>query len=203
MKTVLLTGGSSGVGLALHTEFKRQGFEVILPTRKDLDLDQPEQVRTSKFGAVDILVNCAGHDLGGKQSWLNHSAKDWLKILNTNLISPMLLCQQVLINNQQCRVVNITSTNNNRYYANNLVYSLSKKALAEFGAMLTVDYPDINLLEVRLGLTKTNFNQNRYRTDPARYQEIYNQPCLVPDQVAVTIINAILNNHIKHIEITP
>ena len=60
--------------------------------------------------------------------------------------------------------------------------------------MLAIDYPGVDLLEVQLGLTQTNFNNNRYRNNSAQWKEIYNQPCLDPNTVADTIIDAIKTN---------
>ena len=201
MTTVFLTGGSSGVGQALNKKLTALGYNVIAWTRDQLDLNNVDQVHHSKIPVVDIVINCAGHDLGGKQPWLDHKPDDWLKIINTNIIAPMLICHQALHANPTCKLINITSTNNNKYYSNDLVYSLTKQALATFGQMLAIDYPGVDLLEVQLGLTQTNFNNNRYRNNSAQWKEIYNQPCLDPNTVADNIIDAIKTNK-KFIKLT-
>lgn len=203
MSCIFLTGSTSGVGGALLNQLQKQGHQVIECTRAQVDLNDLSQVQEFVMPQIDLLINCAGHGLGGKQPWLTHSAEQWIKILNTNLIAPMLLCQSALKVNPECKIVNITSTNNNKYYANDLAYSLSKKALAEFGHMLRVDHPTTSLLEVRLGLTRTQFNANRYSEDVDRFKEIYNQPCLEPTQVAEKIINAIMDTTVKELEISP
>ena len=119
-------------------------------------------------------------------------------------MSPVLLAQQALKFNSQCKIVNITSTNNNRYWPNDLVYSLSKKALETFGEMLLVEYPQALYLEVRLGLTKTCFNTNRYREEQDRYQDIYSHhKHLNPADVACKIASVLFDNTIKQIEISP
>ena len=149
------------------------------------------------------MINCAGTDIGGKIDFVNHRTQNVVDIFNTNLIAPVLLSQQVLSNNPKCKIVNITSTNNNRYHANNLSYSLSKKALAEFGAMLKVEYPDVDYLEIQLGLVKTEFNRNRYRQDLNRFTDIYQQPHLTVCQAADIIVPAMFNSSIKFIEVAP
>jgi short-subunit dehydrogenase len=124
--------------------------------------------------------------------------------MSVNLLAPLCLTQQALSKNPNCKIVNITSTNNNRYWPNNLAYSLSKTALEEFGSMLRVEYPDIDLLEVRLGLTKTNFNQNRYHTAPTRFVDIYEKhPYLTPEEVAIRIVAVLFDPVVKFIEISP
>jgi len=110
----------------------------------------------------------------------------------------------VLAFNRLCKIVNITSTNNKRYWPNDLAYSLSKKCLAEFGKMLTVEFTDLNYLEVRLGLTKTNFNNNRYKNNQNKFQDIYaTSNYLLPENVARKIVDVLFDNTIKFIEVAP
>jgi short-subunit dehydrogenase len=154
-------------------------------------------------GVCDMLINCAGTDCGGKVDFVNHQTQQVVDILNVNLVAPIILSKHVLKHNAQCKIVNITSTNNNRYYADNLSYSLSKKSLSEFGTMLKVDYPNINYLEIRLGLTKTNFNQNRYRGNPDRFVDIYQNTYLTVTQAVDTMISAIFDSRVKFIEVAP
>lgn len=198
---IIVTGTSSGIGenltRALHDH------EVIALSRKQLDLSDVGAVENFQFDPVDMLVNCAGTDLGGKIDFVNHRISEVVSIINTNLLAPMLLAHRALLNNSHCKIVNITSTNNKRYYANNLAYSLSKKSLSDFGKMLSVDYPDLRLLEIQLGLTRTNFNQNRYRTAPKRFRDIYQQEHLTAEQATERIISVLFDDTIKFIEIGP
>jgi short-subunit dehydrogenase len=150
-----------------------------------------------------MLINCAGTGIGGKIDFVNHCASDMVDLLHTNFIAPVLLSQSVLGNNPRAKIVNITSTNNSRYWPNDLAYSLSKKALEDFGKMLVVEYPTVKYLEIRLGLTKTKFNQNRFRNDPGRYTDIYDRPHLLPSEVADKICKILFDHTIKFIEISP
>ena len=67
------------------------------------------------------------------------------------MIAPVILSQKALIKNHQCKIVNISSTNNIKYYPNNLTYSLTKKSLESFTNMLQIEYPEINILEIEWG----------------------------------------------------
>lgn len=198
---IAITGTSSGLGQALMHALKPHS--VIPLTRSDLDLSDIGAVNAFALPPCDILINCAGTGLGGKRPFLDHSASAVQTILNVNLIAPIMLSQKALRNNADCKIVNITSTNNRRYWPNDLAYSLSKSALSEFGNMLRVDYPDCQLLEVRLGLTKTQFNHNRYQDDPDRYQDIYQQPHLMPVLAAQRIVNVLFDETVKFLEIAP
>jgi len=198
---ILITGTSSGLGQELVSRL--HDHDVVALTRQLLDLSDIASVINYNPGFCDILINCAGTDIGGKIDFVNHQTQHVVDILNTNLIAPVLLSKQMLSNNSKCKIVNITSTNNNRYYANNLSYSLSKKALAEFGAMLKVEYPDVDYLEIKLGLVKTEFNRNRYQHEPDRFTDIYQLSHLTVCQAADIIVPTVFNSSIKFIEVAP
>jgi short-subunit dehydrogenase len=199
---ILLTGSSSGIGKCL-LELLSHDHLVTAPDRHELDLCNAEQVKHYVNEPFDLLINCAGTGLGGKTQFVNHNSDYIQEIMQVNLISAVLLTQQVLKFNLQTKIVNITSTNNRRYYPNDLVYSLSKKSLGDFSDMLQIEYPHTPVLEVRVGLTRTNFNINRYRHDPTRYQDIYQHQHLLPEQVAFEISKVLFDNSIKFIEIAP
>jgi NADP-dependent 3-hydroxy acid dehydrogenase YdfG len=97
----------------------------------------------------------------------------------------------------------VTSTNNIKYYPNNLAYSLTKKSLESFTDMLRVEYLSANVLEIRLGLTKTNFNRNRFKGHEERFSDIYTDKHLTVEEVVTKIEEVLFNNTIKFVEIAP
>lgn len=198
---ITVTGAASGLGQALAQQLSMH--DVLCLTRDDLDLGNIDAVIKYDLAATDMLINCAGTGRGGKQNFINHSLLDVKDIMTTNLLSPVVLGHKALAKNVNCKIVNITSTNNNRYHSGDLAYSLSKQSLATFGSMLRVEYPNCALLEVRLGLTKTNFNRARYRNDPERYQDIYQHPHLDVDSAAQAIVTVLFDNTVKMIELSP
>jgi len=198
---ITITGTASGVGLELVNRL--QQHDVTALSREKLDLSDINAVVNYNLGPCDLLINCAATDVGGKIDFVNHEIHHVIDIMNTNLLSPVLLSKQALANNPNCKIVNITSTNNNRYYPNNLAYSLSKQSLANFGSMLKIEYPDVQYLEVRLGLTKTNFNNNRYRHNPKRFDDVYANKHLTVDQVADRILDVLFDSSVKVIEVSP
>ena len=197
---ILITGTSSGIGQGLMHQLLHH--EVTRLTRSTLDLADVSSVTNYSIDHYDMLINCAATGIGGKIDLVNHSDTDAVNILNVNLISPILLCKKILKSNPQCKIVNITSTNNNHYYPNDLIYSLSKLALAEFGRMLKIEYPTTNLLEISLGLTKTNFNYNRYSNNLDRYYDIYQHPHLTVEQAVTRIMSVLFDSNVKNIEIS-
>lgn len=191
MKT-LITGANSGIGLEL-TQLISDNIGI---TRDDFDMDT---IGTFNIpNDIDRLINVAGHDLGGKVDFINHDRSSWIKIMNTNLINTIALTQQVLQQNKNAIIVNITSTNNSQYYPNDLIYSLSKKALSDFTKMLRIEYNDYSRFkEIELGLTRTNFVDNRYKENHAEKIDLYNlysERCMEPTEAAFRIIEFLSSN---------
>ena len=199
---ILITGSSSGVGQGLLLALS-SSHTIIGLSRSVLDLSVTEQVSNFNMPIIDMLINCAGTDIGGKIEFTKHNTKEVIDIINTNLIAPVILSQKALIKNHQCKIVNISSTNNIQYYPNNLTYSLTKKSLESFTNMLQIEYPEINILEIRLGLTKTNFNGNRYKGHEERFTDVYSNPHLTVDEVVTRITTVLFNNTVKFKEIAP
>jgi short-subunit dehydrogenase len=198
---IAITGTTSGIGAALTKQLN--AFDIARIDRAQVDLSDLSAVQLFAMPKVDMLINCAATGIGGKIAFHEHDPACVENILNTNLLAPVLLSQKALRQNHTCKIVNITSTNNRQYWGNDLVYSLSKLALADFSEMLRVEYPNTCILEVRLGLTKTNFNTNRYRGFEDRFEELYNRPHLTADCVAEQICTILFDDRVKFIEIAP
>lgn len=199
---IAITGTTSGVGKGLWGKLKYQ-HDVVCINRDLVNLSDISAVRSYVIPKVDMLINCAGTDCGGKIDFANQDQTSITNILLTNLVAPVLLARKALETNSQCKIVNITSTNNKHYWPNNLAYSLSKKSLAEFGRMLQIEYPFIDYLEIQLGLTKTNFNQNRYIGYEDRFNDVYANPHLTVDFVVEKILGVLFDPSVKFIEISP
>ena len=199
---ILITGSTSGVGQGLCLSLSNS-HTVIGLTRSNLDLSNTEKVSNFVMPTVDMLINCAGTDIGGKIEFTKHKANEIVTIINTNLIAPVLLSQKALQANSNCKIINVTSTNNIKYYSNNLTYSLTKKALESFTNMLQVEYPKANILEVRLGLTKTNFNQNRFKGHEERFNDIYSNKHLTVEEAVKQITDVLFNNSVRFVEVAP
>ena len=65
---IAITGTSSGVGKELSEQLCKN-YEVVCITRDLLDLADLDAVTDHDMPVVDMLINCAGTDRGGKTAF--------------------------------------------------------------------------------------------------------------------------------------
>lgn len=133
-KTVLITGGSRGIGKAMVYAFAKAGYNVMLnfnrsesianEIAKDFDnvkvyganvADQQSVINMvnytyEMFGNIDILINNAGIAYTGLLQ--DMSIDEWNNLMNVNLTGPYNLCKAVLpkmIQNKSGKIINISS----------------------------------------------------------------------------------------------
>ncbi|MEV6374778.1 SDR family NAD(P)-dependent oxidoreductase [Micromonospora musae] len=168
--TWLVTGASSGLGLALSEYVLGQGDRVVLTGRNmhpmrqvahnypgaahvvPLDVTNAQERRHAvqqaefRFGGVDILVNNAGIDFIGAIE--EQEEKDYRAIYEVNLFGPIELLRLVLPGMRRRRqgtVVNISSMNGFASVAGNGFYSSSKFALEGLTEALRQEIEPIGL----------------------------------------------------------
>ena len=150
-RTVLITGGSRGIGAAIAADFRRHGHDVRTPTRAELDLASAEAledfIRRDADRPVDILVNNAGINILSPIETLD--AATWQTMLQVNLTSPVRLTQALLPGmkeRQWGRVLNISSIFSLVTREKRAAYSMTKAALNAFTRSLTVEYGPSGIL---------------------------------------------------------
>ncbi len=129
MKTVLITGGSRGIGAACAALFSKNGYNVIINYNKSeekaltlakgigataikADVSRVDEVKEmfEKAGKVDILINNAG--IAQQKLFTDISNEEWHRMIDVNLSSVFYCCKEALpymINRKAGAIINISS----------------------------------------------------------------------------------------------
>ena len=150
-KTVLITGGSRGIGKAMVYAFARAGYNVLLNFNKSenlaneiasefsnvkvygADVANQENVMNmvnyakENFGGIDILINNAGISCTGLFQDLQ--LDEWNRLIDVNLTGVYNCTKAVLpemISKKQGKIINISSVWGMVGASNEVAYSASK-----------------------------------------------------------------------------
>ncbi len=181
MKTVLITGCSSGYGLETARYFLAQGWQVIatmrtlqeglFPPSKNLrilalDVTRPDSILAvlDTAGPIDVLVNNAGIGLfGAFEATPMSTIRD---LFETNTFGVMAMCQAVIPQFRERQagiIINVTSSATLAPFPLVAPYTASKMAIEGFTASLELELKTFNvqvkLVEPGYGPT-TRFTAN-------------------------------------------
>jgi len=167
MKTVLITGCSSGFGLEIARYFFNRDWQVIASMRSPredllprserlrviaLDVTDSESIRNAvdAAGPIDVLVNNAG--IGLLSVFEGTSMETVREVFNTNTFGTMAVTQAVLPRFRQQKagvIVNVTSAVTLSPLPLLSVYTASKAAITAFTECLAIELQQFNV-RVRL-----------------------------------------------------
>jgi len=180
-KVAIVTGGNSGIGMAIVLELAKQGANIVIDyvahpeateslekqvaalgdqaigVRADVskvaDLQTLIKAAVEKFGRVDIMVNNAGVET--RTSVLNTTEEQYEKVLAINLKSAFfgtqLAAQQMIKQGGGGRIINITSVHEDWPMPNNTAYCLSKGGMRMLTRTAGVELAPHNILVVGVG----------------------------------------------------
>lgn len=187
-RTAFVTGGTSGIGLALVRGLADAGADVIPVSRRKEQVDAAASdvesrgrraVRVTadvadrqslqaaldravaELGKVDILVNCAG--ITKRTPTLDVSEEEWGAIIDTNLNGTLRACQVVgrhMLDNGYGRIVNIGSLASFVGLFEVAAYTASKAAVAGLTRALAVEWGSrgVNVNAIAPGVFRTALN---------------------------------------------
>jgi 3-hydroxy acid dehydrogenase/malonic semialdehyde reductase len=227
--TVLVTGASSGIGESicralLEHDYRvvgaarnidklnqlakqlGQGFSpLILDVTDGASVDSLVSRLPEEFRDIDVLINNAGHDIGGRQSFELASAELWCDIIETNVQGMIRVTRaliDIMLERGHGHIVNMGSIAGLKAYATMGAYVASKHAVHGLSETLRLDYVGrgIRVTEIMPGLVRTNFASQRLG-DEQKADEFYDSsgPCLAPEDIARTVVFALQQP--EHVEI--
>jgi 3-oxoacyl-[acyl-carrier protein] reductase len=139
-RAAVVTGASSGIGLATARALEAEGARVLGVARGEdaalsIDVTEPDAgervVRecVDRFGSIDILVNNAGTSrLRGLDELTD---REWQEQLDLHVMAPMRLMRAAAPRMAEAgwgRIVNVCSSSGKRPSLSNAAYSVSKAA---------------------------------------------------------------------------
>ncbi|MFT3863803.1 MAG: glucose 1-dehydrogenase [Solirubrobacterales bacterium] len=166
-RSVIVTGGGTGIGLAIAERLAREGATVMVvgPDQAVLDaavvslsafgdgavahcadlterslIDGIVDGALERWGKVDVLVNCAATDV--ESLFVDLPTEDWDRMMAVNLTAPFLLSQRVaqkMIEAGSGSIINIGSVAALASDGPYACYSASKAALLAFTRSIAVE----------------------------------------------------------------
>jgi NAD(P)-dependent dehydrogenase (short-subunit alcohol dehydrogenase family) len=182
-KTVLITGASSGIGLATALYFYEQGWNVIatmrnpekrqtllhekgLPDLVHLDVTEGASIQAAlkyavdKYQKIDVLVNNAGYAVYGP--FEASSPEQIKKQFETNVFGLMEMTRAMLplfCSQRQGLIINVTSMGGRLGFPLYSIYNSTKWAVEGFSEALQFELKshNIRVKTIEPGVIKTDF----------------------------------------------
>ncbi|HMI68329.1 MAG TPA: SDR family oxidoreductase, partial [Cyclobacteriaceae bacterium] len=198
-KVAIVTGGASGLGLAIAGKLISRGIftvitgrderklkeaktslgELCLPLVMDMNcLDRiPGHIRdlAAQCGRIDILVNNAGINL--KKDLVEVTDEEFHQILLTNLISVIAISREVakvMIRQKKGSIINISSMAARYGLPKVIAYAASKAAIEGMTRSMAVELSPLGILVncIAPGFIETNMSSVALNNDPTRKQRV-------------------------------
>ena len=203
MKTVLITGATSGIGRATARTFAKNNYKVILCGRREDRLAELQDelaqrtevhtllfdVRSKKavensiaslpdaFANIDILINNAGN-AHGLDPIQNGDIEDWDAMIDINVKGLLYVSKAIIpgmIERRKGHIINIGSTAAKEVYPNGNVYCATKHAVDAINQGMRMDLNPygIRVGAVHPGMVQTEFSEVRFKGDTERASTVY------------------------------
>jgi 3-oxoacyl-[acyl-carrier protein] reductase len=206
MPSALITGGSSGIGLALARALRADGYDLTLVARRPEPLEEaaselgayalpanlgdPDEcmrvvaAHAERHGGMDVLVNCAGIGIGG--SFADQDTKRIALQVDVNLTATLVVTREALpfLRESRGHVITLASIAGTIPTPGLAVYGATKAALIAWTSSLNREESDN-------GVRATAISPGFVATRMTEWTGLPEEEQISTDDV-VTIVRAVL-----------
>jgi hypothetical protein len=203
MKTVLITGATSGIGRATARLLALKNYRIILCGRRldrlqelEKELSQITEVHSlhfdirnqkkllecleslpENFSQIDILINNAGN-AHGMDTIQDGSTEDWDTMIDINIKGLLYVSKAIIpqmVERKSGHIINIGSTAAKEVYPKGNVYCATKHAVDAInqGMRMDLNGTGIRVGAIHPGMVETEFSEVRFKGDSERANQVY------------------------------
>ncbi|CAA7386337.1 SDR family NAD(P)-dependent oxidoreductase [Chryseobacterium fistulae] len=203
MKTILITGATSGIGKSTAELLAKQGNRIIICGRNidvlesmkkalssiteifslKFDVRNLEEVENAmnslpeNWRNIDVLINNAGN-AHGLDPLSSGKTEDWDSMIDGNVKGLLYVSKMVIPRMKERNVghiINISSVAARQTYANGVVYCATKKAVDVISEGMRIELTEfgIKITNIQPGAVETDFSLVRFKGDNERAENVY------------------------------
>ena len=203
MKTILITGATSGIGEACARLFAVQSNRLILCGRKKeiletlkQELEEITSVHTLQFDVrkydeveaaiaslpeefrdIEVLINNAGNAHGLDPLW-EGKVEDWDAMMDGNVKGLLYVSKQIIpgmMERKKGHIINLSSVAARQTYAKGVVYCASKKAVDTISEGMRIELTEygIKVSTIQPGAVETDFSLVRFKGNEQQAEAVY------------------------------